>query len=151
MGTVKALYSSWAATLSLLLLVLFYWASYVWPPASYWYELHSVEVLDAKVGAPVEMFVRRDIHHDFIGYFHVIVRRSTDDGWVVVCNGTGGGDYRQDAVLPLPLTLDWWTNGACPTLTVPGHYVISTVITALPGAHLRRTIFKESNVFEVRP
>jgi hypothetical protein len=61
---------------------------------------------------------------------------------------SGGGDYRPDAVLPSPLTLDWWTYGQCthpPVGQIMGS-TVWTINTALPGV---RTVVAESNVFRV--
>lgn len=141
---------SWWATAIMALLVSGYWLSNYWPPAAYWYELRHLHVDDARVGEPVLMRVDRQIHKHFVGEFGVIVRKRKPDGWMVVCNGSGGGDYRPDAILPEPLTLDWWSNRACPAIDVPGHYTVTTTITMVSPLGLQRVVKHESNIFEVR-
>ena len=149
MGAVRTIYSSWIATIFLFFAVSAYWASYIWPPITYWYELRSVSVADAHAGQPIILRVDRSINHSFVGEFDVILRRLTPDGWQVVCTGDGGGDYRTDSALPDPLTLEWWSNGGCTVIDQPGKYMVSTTLQVFPGLHLRRIITNESNIFEV--
>jgi hypothetical protein len=128
--------------------VLIYWALYFLPPASWWLTVGRVTAFDAPAGASVVMEVDRTIRRPFTAEWRVLVRRYTGAGWEVVCTANGGGDYRPDAVLPSPLTLNWWTNGQCST-PAPGQIMVSTVWriqTGLPGV---RTVVAESNVFRI--
>lgn len=149
MGAIRKIYSSWVATLLLTVIVLLYWGSYLWPPVTYWYELRSLEVEDVRAGQPIQLRMDRSIHNPFIGTVTVIVRKQRPEGWEAVCNGTGAGDFPLDAILPKPTTLRWLSSGACDTLNEPGDYRVTTIITVLPGLHLRRTLIYESNIFRV--
>lgn len=149
MARVKRALGSWLVIFTMLFLVCGYWVSTVWPPVGHWYELRSLRIDDAKVGQPITMHVDRTIHEPFYGTFAVVVRKQKPDGWMVVCNGTGGGDYRSDAVLPVPLTLDWWSNRACPTIDEPGDYAVTTTIAMVSPIGLRRIVKHDSNIFRV--
>lgn len=119
-------------------------------PTWYWFEPRSMHVAAAVAGQPVAMAVDRIIRRPFTGQWSVTVRRATPSaGWEIVCAASGGGDYRPDAVFPDPLTLDWWTAGACDTLP-PGQMQVSTVWwldMGILGAIPTRPL--ESNVFTV--
>ena len=124
-------------------------AAVIFWPASWWFEVRRVLVFDAIAGAEVLMEVDREIHRPFLANWFVVVRRYNDGAWEVVCTADGSADYRPEAALPDPLTLDWWTQGACPSLP-PGRYLVSTIWT-IPG---RRTLPDKvvqtaSNVFTV--
>lgn len=149
MAPVMKIIQSWSATMLLFFVVAGYWTSTFWPPVERWYELHSLWVDDAKVGQPITMHVNRVIHRPFFGKFGVVVRQNTPKGWMVVCNGAGGGDYRPDAVLPSPLTLGWWSNRECPVASEPGEYAVTTTIVMVSPLGFRRVLKHESNVFTV--
>lgn len=149
MAPVMKIVRSWLATMLLFMAVTGYWVSTFWPPVDRWYELHSLWVDDARVHEPVTMHVDRAIHRPFFGKFGVVVRQNTPKGWLVVCNGFGGGDYLPNSVLPSPVTLDWWSNRACPTISEPGEYVVTTTISVVTPFGFRRVLKNESNVFVV--
>jgi len=139
---------TWRAAFVGLFLVGGWWAVHVLPPASYWFSVRQVAIFDAPVGAAVVMEVDRTIARPFTAEWRILVRRLDGDQWEVVCAARGGGDYRPDAKLPSPLTLDWWTEGQCGQ-PPEGSIMVSTVWTintAFPGV---RTVVAESNVFRV--
>lgn len=125
-------------------LVVSYW------PASWWYSVRSVVVFDSVVGADVLMQVDRTIHRPFVGEWSVLVRRQTPDGegWEIVCVAHGRSNYRPDARLPDPLTLDWWTAGQCPRPPA-GRILISTIWTIDSGIGRTKAVVAESNFFTV--
>lgn len=129
--------------------VLAYWLTYALPPASHWLRAGPILAFDAPVGSHVVLEIDREIRRPFTAQWRVLVRRfEPSQGWVVVCAASGGGDYRPDAALPQPLTLDWWTDGQCPH-PPEGRIMVSTVWridTGLPGV---RQVISESNVFTV--
>ncbi|PIE10058.1 MAG: hypothetical protein CSA72_10620 [Rhodobacterales bacterium] len=121
-------------------------------PAQLWLEVRSVTVPTAQAGAPVALSVNRSIRRHFHADWDVLVRRRSPMGWLIVCTAHGGGDYRPDAVLPENLTLDWWTEGACPTLA-RGTYIVTTtweVETGLPILIPPRRVTAQSNPFIVK-
>jgi hypothetical protein len=138
----------WSGTLATALIFAIYLLIAYWP-ASWWYSVRSVVVLDSVVGADVLMHVEREIHRPFVGAWSVLVRRLTVDGkWEIICDAQGRSNYRPDAALPDPLTLEWWTAGQCPNPPA-GKLLISTVWTIEPAVGRTKAIVAESNIFEV--
>ena len=129
--------------------VVAYWLAYAVPPASWWLRAGPILAFDAPSGANVVLEINREIRRPFNAEWRVLVRRHQSQlGWVVVCTASGGGNYRPDASLPVPLTLDWWTDGQCP-YPPEGQIMVSTIWrihTGLPGV---RQVVSESNVFTV--
>ena len=129
-----------------LLLVVHFW------PASSWLEVRKVVVGPARAGEPVPMIVDREVNRPFLGEWTVTIRKWSEGGPVIYCTATGTTQYSTAADLPRDLTLDWWTDGRCPTLS-PGKYVIDTtwrinpMLPFLPAKHVQA----ESNIFEVTP
>jgi hypothetical protein len=79
-------------------------------PASWWLEVRSVRVVDTVAGVAPVMHVDRQIHQDFLGTYIVDVERKQPDGrYTVVCSAYSRTNYRTDAKLPDPVTLDWWS------------------------------------------
>lgn len=133
----------------LALLWLGFWSlAQYWPP-SWWLEVRAVRVFDGPAMAEVVMDVDRIIHRDFVANWSALVRRWDGDGWTVYCTATGFGNYRPDATLPDPVTLNWWTNGKCPTLGT-GRYLITTIWTIHADPLPDKIIQTDSNVFEIR-
>lgn len=121
----------------------------VWP-VGYWMSVERVAAFDGVAGAEVIMEVDRVIHRPFRAEWSVLVRAYEGAAWVVWCTAHGAGDYRPDAALPDPLTLEWWTDGECKT-PPPGRYIISTIWTIQgAGALPDKVVQTASNVFEVR-
>ena len=130
--------------------VLAYWFAYVLPPASWWLRAGPILAFDAPAGAHVVLEIDREIRRHFTAEWRVLVRRhEMTRGWVVVCTASGGGNYRPDAILPQPLTLDWWTDGQCP-YPPAGQIMISTVWNIDAGLPGVRQVISESNIFTVR-
>ena len=118
-------------------------------PAAFWFDVRRVVVFDAPAGAEVLMEVDRVIHRDFIADWSAIVRRWQDGAWVVECVGRGKMNYSPGSALPDPVTLRWWTDGACRTLE-PGRYFISTIWTIRGNYSLPdKVVQSASNVFTV--
>ena len=132
---VAAVWLAWLAVVSL------------WP-GSWWFDVRRVVVFDAPAGVEILMEVDRVIHREFIADWSAVVRRWEDGGWTVACAGRGKSNYRPDAVLPDPLTLSWWTDGACPTLPT-GRYFVSTIWTIRGGGLPDKVVQVASNVFTV--
>ena len=141
--------ASWPLVVLACAYLLFRAATAAWP-ASWWLTVDRVAVFDTLVPAEIVLFVDRAIHRPFVGEWSVLVRRFDEGEWTIVCAASGVSDYRPDAALPDPLTLDWWTNGQCGTPS-PGRYLISTIWTikgeqyGLPD----KVVQALSNVFEV--
>ena len=151
---------AWGVGGMLALLAVFFVAPAIVPlvvPMSRYYELKSVTVEDATVGTPSRMIVDRTIHRDFRGHFEIEIMRAVGSEFAVMWEcGPHASDwrwYRDEAVLPDDLTLDWWLgippNREC--RLAPGTYKIMTTIYARGplGAVLSTTT--ESNVFRVHP
>lgn len=137
---------AWDQLLKVMFIVLI--AGAMWP-ASYWFEVDHISVPNAKVGKPIVMEVQRSIHRPFSADWHVVVRRRTTAGsWVITCAADGSTDYLPEASLPQPTTLDWWTNGRCPSLT-PGTFRIHTTWQLEPQYVPTKRVTAVSNIFEV--
>lgn len=123
-----------------------------WPAAA-WLEVESVHVFDARAGEPIRMLVARRIHGPFVAAFSVRVHILRSGSSEVVCSvDARPGQYRQDATLPDPLTLSWWTHGQCQSLPA-GIYTVTTTWTIDPPQPLvpAKTVTVTSNPFEVKP
>jgi len=146
-GVVQSRFVFW----TMLIWLVVFMVAQVWP-SSWWMDVRRVLVFDGIAGAEIVMSVDREINRPFIADWAVAVRRQADRGWVVHCAATGQSRYNVDSVLPDPLTLDWWTDGKCQKITIPGQYRISTIWTirgenGLPD----KIIERRSNRFEVAP
>lgn len=118
-------------------------------PTSWWLQVNTFTIPDAHAGQPVEVLVDRRINRPFYANWTVTVRKWDGNGWVIVCVGKGQTSYRVDATLPSPVTLDWWTDKACPTLPV-GKYTVDALWRIRGYGILPDKILSlESNVFEV--
>lgn len=118
-------------------------------PAGWWLEVDQVSVFDGVVNAEIIMDADRVIHRHFVADWAVLVRGYDGGAWVVWCTANGTGDYRPDAALPDPLTLNWWTGGQCET-PPPGRYLVSTVWTIRGGGGMPDKVVQSlSNAFEI--
>lgn len=116
-----------------------------WWPATYWMEVRSVSI-----AGDLTLTVDRTIKREFQGAWVVSVRR-WNGGWEQACASSGESLYRSSRKLPERLDLDWWTRGACKTLT-PGKYRVSTAWTIRGAGVLPDKILEiDSNTFEVPP
>jgi len=135
-------------TFWLMLAVITFWGlTNAWPP-SWFLSVDSLIVHNSISRQDIYMTVDREIKRPFVAHWDVLVRKVDSKGSQVVCSASGGGDYTPDAKLPHPLTLSWWTNGACESLPV-GTYYISTVWVIEGGGLPDKIIKVESNVFDV--
>ena len=141
-------FGSWGAFAAAAVWLTGFLAAHLWP-SEWWMSVNRVLVFDSPAGADVAMEVDRTIHRDFTADWSVLVRRYHEGSWVIACAARGTSDYRPDAVLPDPLTLDWWTNGECPSLSQHGRYFISTIWTIRGNMLPDKTIQTASNVFTV--
>jgi hypothetical protein len=94
------------------------------PGLERYYEVESVTA--DRVGNEVHLHVDRAIHAPITMSYSIRVFQMTHSGAVLSCVAQGGPfRYRPDAVLPNPVTLDWWTGGHCPEIP-PGQAQIET-------------------------
>jgi hypothetical protein len=79
---------------------------------------YTVESVTAdRAGDTVIMHVNRTIHAPITMSYAVRVFQMTHAGAVLICVSQGGPfRYRPDAVMPDPVTLEWWTGGHCPEI-----------------------------------
>lgn len=126
------------------------WAGVHIMPGRYWLDVRYIQAKNSAAGQAISFIVDREIRHTFYGEWTVSLRRAIgDQGYVSVPCGRGATTYRPDAALPNPVTLEWWTDGACATLPV-GRYQISTQWIIYPGwLWPPKTISVLSNVFDV--
>ena len=155
----KALAKTLQSTALFVLMALWllaYGTAQLWP-ASFWFEVHSVNAGPARVGESVPMLVNRETHRSFDGGWVATVKTWEDtgavgSGWVVYCTATGSAKYTPDSRLPRGLTLSWWTDGKCPVLEA-GRYVVSTTWVIQPSFSILpvKRVSADSNIFEVLP
>lgn len=118
-------------------------------PSENWYRIGSITVSDANSGDPIYMTVSRVISKPFVGNWGVTIRKVTNEGTEIACVSSGTTTYRTDAILPKPLTLDWWTYPVKCVLA-PGRYRLDTVWQFDVAYGVAKTVTAESNVFQVR-
>lgn len=118
-------------------------------PAAAWFEVRSITVSDSQAGNPIIMDVDRAIHHPFRAKWVVSVRRMTERGLEKVCSVSGENDYKVESVLPEPLTLNWWIDGA-PCALTPGHYRLDTAWVLDVTGYPPKAVSAQSNIFLVR-
>jgi len=118
-------------------------------PASWWMDVRSISVFDSREGEKITLVVDRTISKSFVGTWNVIVRKMGPEGVTVHCTAGETSNYRSDATLPNPLTLDWWTSGRCSNLP-EGRYILTTV-WSFPGLGglTQKTVSVDSNPFIV--
>lgn len=127
------------------------WSALHLVPASWWMHVRYIQVKDTQAGRAVEMIVDREIRHEFYGQWSVHLRKKRDGGWETIDCGDGSNTYRTTSIFPAPLTLEWWSDGACSVLP-PGTYQISTQWQIYPGGLWPpKQISVLSNVFHVQP
>ena len=99
------------------------------PGLERYFEVQSVTA--ERDGGKVLLHVSRQIHAPITIAYAVRVFTMTREGAVLICAAQGGPfRYRTDAVMPNPVTLDWWTNGQCPDAP-PGQVQIETTWDAI--------------------
>lgn len=128
----------------------------VWPwayrqawPVTRYYDLISVEVADAEVGATVPLRAVRVISRPFSGRYNVSIREVGKSA--PICNGGMPVDYRAGGDTVLDADLKYWTAGAVPDCMSKlgvGKYVLSTCIYVDRPA---RETCRDSNQFSIRP
>jgi hypothetical protein len=85
------------------------------PEASDYFEVRSVTA--ERQGDTAILHVDREIKKPLMMSFDVRVFMIQPQGAWLICTAQGGPyQYRPDAILPHPVTLKWWTNGACDAL-----------------------------------
>lgn len=120
-------------------------------PASFWFDVRAVRVFDVKDGEPVVMAVDRTIRHDFRGEWVASIRSLQNGKWISYCTARGTTNYREDSVLPDPLTLQWWTHPDCHPLP-PGKYMMRTTWVIKGESFLPDKLAQaDSNIFEIKP
>jgi hypothetical protein len=117
-------------------------------PVTNWLQVKSIAVHDSEEGQPVVLSVDRTIRQPFIGEWSATVRQSTPEGFVIQCSATGKGHYSPSAVLPKPLTLDWWTMPVRCALP-PGRYRLETLWTVQPQGYPEKNLLVTSNFFTI--
>jgi hypothetical protein len=115
-------------------------------PASYWFEVESVHIVDADEGDSRIIVVERLIKRDFDATWHAEVERWNRGGFTLIqsCTANGRNSYSTDNALPNPVTLDWWLFPVQCELP-PGQYRLDTTWTLSTGQKVRAV----SNTFKI--
>lgn len=127
-------------------------------PASFWMQVHRLDVLDTKAGEPILIEYDRTIRRAFTADWRVKIRRATGDGLEWVCaTPSAREDYDSQSRLPEPVTLQWfaWTDERCYNLT-PGQYSITASWEINPSGiaalFFRRTVSQtDTFIIEAAP
>lgn len=126
-------------------------------PMGLFYEMRSVTIADTTAGVSPRVIVDRTIHRDFRGRYEVEIMRAEGAEFSVWWEcGSHVSDwrwYREDAVLPPNMDLDWWMgippNREC--VLPPGTYKVRTTLYALGPFRAELSTTVGSNVFKVMP
>lgn len=135
----------WLATIGIAWVLLVTVA--LWP-ASWWFSVNGLTVLDAKPGVSPVVVIDRVIHRDFRAQWVVTVMRQGANGFYTYCTARGENDYRPDAALPDVVDLDWWTTPKRCKLQVGTYYVKTLWTIHVPGLPAKE-VRVQSNVFRV--
>jgi len=151
MTTVRKLFDSQLMFITMLLWLVLWGSAQLWP-ASYWLDVATVQVLNARAGEPVPMLVDRSIKRGFHGEWTVTLKRKVGDGFVNMPSVTRRTQYEVGARLPDPVDLEWWTDDVYKSLPA-GTYHMTTTWTVLSplGVLADKRIRVDSNIFEVTP
>ncbi len=116
-------------------------------PASFWLEISAVKVSNT-AKTPI-LYVERTIKRPFQATWTATVRSLENDTTVVACAASATSTYSPNAMLPIPATLGWWTNGTCTALD-PGYYVLETTWVIHTNPFIPdKTVTATSNIFQV--
>lgn len=125
-------------------------------PASFWFSVTAVDVLDGEQGQPMIMEYDRTIRRAFTADWRVKIRRHSGDGLEWVCaTPVQREDYDRRSRKPDPVTLEWfaWTDPRCYDLD-PGDYTLTVTWeinpSGLAALMFRRTVSMTDN-FRVLP
>lgn len=124
-------------------------------PTSYWFEVGELSVENNEQGVCPVLHFTREINRPFSAEWLVTLRRQTEAGFefykLYPDDPPGMADYRSDAVLPSPLTFDWWAWIDSDECDWPvGVYQVLTEWKVDIG-HRTRIVRVESNPFHVTP
>lgn len=122
----------------------------VFPTPSWWMEIDRLNIHDS-AGGPIIIDYDRAIKRDFTGKWRVEVWREQRGEWSSWCAAEGTPqEYRPEAVLPRPVTLEWlaYTQPRCYTLPA-GTYRVELSIDINPGGFWARDVSAQSNAFLV--
>ena len=95
------------------------------PSTAHYFDVRSVSA--ERVGDTAHLHIDRIIHAPIEMSWTVRVMEEADDGWRQVCQASSGVfQYRPEARLPVPTSLEWWTDGQCVDLPPGPARIITT-------------------------
>lgn len=104
----------------------------IMPRTSDHFEVASVDA--ARMGNTAELRVSRQIHSPIVMEYTVRIMAEAKDGLRLFCSAHGGPfEYHPRAVMPDPVTLDWWTDGQCKAIPDGAVQIITTWTPADPA------------------
>jgi hypothetical protein len=122
-------------------------------PASFWFQVTKLDVHDAETSAGLTVDFDRTIRREFEGRWRIDVRREVaPDQWEWVCaTDWKAQHYSPDAVLPVPVTLEWlaYTDPRCFDLEKPGKYSIDVFWDIWPGSLLFERNVRRADTFTI--
>jgi hypothetical protein len=122
-------------------------------PASFWFQVSRLDVLDAPSHEGLTVDLDRTIRREFDGKWRVDVRRQVGpDQWEWVCaTDWQPQHYVPGAVLPVPVTLEWlaYTDPRCFELDEPGTYSVSVFWEIWPDSWLFKRKIRRTDTFTI--
>jgi len=122
----------------------------VFAPPSLWFEVRSIHVDDSTVGTTPKMRVDRSIYRTVPMTAYVTVAKKWPSGFAIYCPIKERTQvYKQDAVLPDDLDLDWYTFGdECAKKLPAGKYRLDITWVIHPPLFPDKLVRQVSNTFE---
>lgn len=123
-------------------------------PASWWYSLNSIQVLDSRAVDGARLIeVDRVVHRPFLGDWVVEEQVQGPEGWATIERCVGSDYYRPDKAPPSPATVGWWKGRNCwaePTPAAVGPHRLCTTVKVMPDWAPPKTVHRCSPPFQVQ-
>jgi hypothetical protein len=122
-------------------------------PASFWFQVARLDVHDGATSEGLTVDLDRIIRREFEGQWRIDVRREVGaDQWEWVCaTDWQAQHYVPDAVLPIPVTLEWlaYNDPRCFELDTPGNYSVDVFWEIWPGSLLFERRIRRTDTFTI--
>lgn len=114
-----------------------------------WLAVSAIHVADVRPGDEEPMVrYERHIKQEFRGTWSVELNEVTDDGFLIVCAGTGGSNYKPGDVKPAIYRLSRFIGKQC-GIEAGKSYSVDAIWTIRPVGVQPMEVHRTSNVFRV--